>query len=237
MTAVVVGRLVEVWRFPVKSMAGEALATCAVGIHGLAGDRRWGFVRPGRVESGFPWLTIRERPEMTLLRPALLDPERPDAAATVVHTPEGTFPVTDQRLAALLGGGVQVMKHNRGLFDTLPLSLMTTQTVASIGAVVGSELDARRFRPNLVVAALGDEPYPEDGWVGSVLEIGTTQLRVDARDPRCVVINVDATTAARDPRVLRAVVTERDACLGVYASTVRPGQVGVGDEVRLLSHS
>lgn len=236
MTAVV-GRIVELWRYPVKSMAGERLRATDVDIHGLPGDRRWAFVRPGRVDSGFPWLTIRENPQMALCRPELLEPERPEASSTVVHTPEGSFGVTDPRLAALLGDGVQVMKQNRGIFDTLPLSLMSRQTVASLGAVVGADLGVGRFRPNLVVEAAGNDAYPEDAWVGSVLQIGTSEVRIDAQDPRCVMVNVDPTTAERDPRVLRAVVKERNSCLGVYATTVRPGRVTVGDEIRLLAQA
>jgi uncharacterized protein len=50
----VVGRVAEVWRYPVKSMAGEWLAAADLSWQGLAGDRRWAFVRPGRSHTGFP---------------------------------------------------------------------------------------------------------------------------------------------------------------------------------------
>jgi len=33
------------WRYPVKSMAGEAVASTEISWAGLAGDRRWAFVR------------------------------------------------------------------------------------------------------------------------------------------------------------------------------------------------
>ena len=36
-----VGRVVGLWRYPVKSMAAEPLTEVEVGWHGLAGDRRW----------------------------------------------------------------------------------------------------------------------------------------------------------------------------------------------------
>jgi len=38
-----VGRVVGLWRYPVKSMAAEPLGAANVGWHGLAGDRRWAF--------------------------------------------------------------------------------------------------------------------------------------------------------------------------------------------------
>ncbi len=57
------------------------------------------------------------------------------------------------------------------------------------------------------------------------------RMRVDARDKRCGVVNVDPATALRDPAVLRAIAEHRQVCLGVYGSTVEPGGVNVGDPV------
>ena len=230
----VVGQVVGLWRYPVKSMAEEALSTATVGWHGVAGDRRWGFVRPGRVQSGFPWLTIRERPEMGHYRPAFTEPARPDGSPTLVVTPAGRqLSVVDPALAAELGDGVRVMKQDRGVFDTMPLSLITTQTLTSLEALVGVDLDVRRFRPNLLIEASSDAPFPEDTWVGRTLRVGAARVRVDQRDKRCVLVNVDPVTTRRDPRVLRTIARQRQACLGVYGSTVSPGQVAVGDAVLL----
>jgi uncharacterized protein len=65
----VVGRVAGLWRYPVTSMAAEPLDGVEVSWAGLAGDRRWAFIRAGQVRSGFPWLTIRERPELAHYRP------------------------------------------------------------------------------------------------------------------------------------------------------------------------
>ena len=73
----VVGRVVALWRYPVKSMAGEELDGAEVSWHGLAGDRRWAFIRDGQARSGFPWLTMRERPELARYRPRFADPAGP----------------------------------------------------------------------------------------------------------------------------------------------------------------
>ncbi len=229
-----VGRVAALWRYPVKSMSAERLEAVEVSWHGLAGDRRWAFVRDGLPRSGFPWLTIRERPDMGHYRPSFAEPGRPDASRTLVRTPAGDeLDVVDPALAAELGAGVRVIKQNRGVFDTMPLSLITTQTVARIGALAGAELDPQRFRPNLLVEAAGGGAFAEDGWVGAVLRIGGALMRVDQRDERCVVVNVDPVTTERDPAVLRAIARERQACAGVYGSTVRPGRVAVGDAVVL----
>ncbi len=229
----VVGRVVALRRYPVKSMAAEELDEVEVSWHGLAGDRRWAFIRDGQVHSGFPWLTIRQRPELAHYRPRLTEPERPNASAVLVRTPSGgELSVADPALAAELGAGVRVIKQDRGVFDTFPLSLLTTQTVAGLGRLTGAELTACRFRPNLLVDAAGSD-FPEDGWVGRVLRVGGMRMRVDARDMRCVVITIDPVTLRRDPAILRAVARERDARLGVYGTTVQPGRVALGDQVEL----
>src|SRR5829696_1193192 len=84
----VVGRVAEVWRYPVKSMAGERVAVADLSWQGLSGDRRWAFVRPGRAHTGFPWLTIRQQPMLHHYRPTVLDPDRPDRSAVRVTDPE-----------------------------------------------------------------------------------------------------------------------------------------------------
>jgi uncharacterized protein len=226
-----IGRVAGLWRYPVKSMAGESLDAVDVSWHGLAGDRRWAFIQEGMPRSGFPWMTIRELPAMRHYLPFFADPERPDDSRTMVRTPVGReLEVVDPALAAELGG-VRVIKQNIGVFDTMPLSLISTQTIASLDAWVQPSLTPQRFRPNLLIEAAGSEPFPEDGWVGSVLRIGDLRMRVDQRDARCVMINVDPETDEKDADVLRTVARERSACLGVYGATVEPGRVRVGDPV------
>ena len=227
-----VGRVVGLWRYPVKSMAAEELEDVEVSWHGLVGDRRWAFVRHG-AKSGFPWFTIRDRSDMGHYRPSFTDPSQPNKSRTVVTTPLGeTLDVTDAALGAELSrGGMRVMKQDRGIFDAFPLSLITTQTIARLGKMAGAELDVRRFRPNILVEATDKAPFAEDDWVGSVLRIGGMKMRVDKRDGRCVVITIDPATLKGNSTILRKVTQERQGCLGVYGSTVEPGRVAMGDPV------
>jgi uncharacterized protein len=241
----VVGRVAALWRYPVKSMQAEELDAVEVSWHGLAGDRRWAFIRDGQVRSGFPWLTIRERPELARYRPRFAEPGRPNASAVLVGRPSGgEIDVADPALAAELGPGVRVIKQDRGVFDSMPLSLLTAQSLAGLGELLGTEPGAGRFRPNLLVdapsaadatgAAHGPGAgFPEDAWVGATLRIGGLRMRVDRRDPRCVVVTVDPETLDRDRSVLRVIARQRDNRLGVYGSVVEPGRVAVGDPVEL----
>jgi uncharacterized protein len=229
----VVGRIAGLWRYPVKSMAAEELDGVEVSWHGLVGDRRWAFIRAGKERSGFPWLTMRERPELAHYRPRFAEPDRPDASPTLVRTPAGDeLNVADPALAAEFGPGVRVIKQNRGVFDTMPLSLLSTQSLAGLGRMVGTDPVVGRFRPNLLVDAPGHH-FPEDAWVGRVLRIGGLRMRADRHDERCVMVTIDPVTLDREPAILRAIARERANRFGVYGSTVAPGRVAVGDPVEL----
>lgn len=240
-----IGRVAGLFRYPVKSMCAEALHVADVSWHGVAGDRRWAFIRGDAAASGFPWLTIRENPRLCLYRPRFVEPERPDKSLTVVRTPSGgDFEVMDPALALELGGGmsrgIRVIKQDRGIFDAMPLSLISTQTLAELAAsarvrVDDIELIARRFRPNLLVDFADGLPFAEDALVGLAVTIGDGDtgliMRVDRHDKRCVIVNVDPLTSERDPAMLRAVGDEHGGLAGMYGSIVRPGRIAVGDPI------
>jgi uncharacterized protein YcbX len=228
------GHVRELWRYPVKSMAGEPLEAAQLGWHGLPGDRRYAWVQ-SEDGSSFPWLTIREISELVHFVPRLVDARRPELSRVEVDTPDGdTVALEDlgDRLAGRLGAPVHLMRSARGLFDAFPVSLLSLGTVRSLGAATGMALDPRRFRPNILVETTTGEPHEEDTWVGRAVRIGdTATVRLDARDERCVITNVDPDTAERDPRVLREIAQRREACTGVYGSVVTPGEIAVGDPV------
>ena len=141
----VLAQVAELWRYPVKSMAGESLGETAVGWHGMAGDRRWAFVRGDTPRSGFPWLTIREQPRMLHYRPALRDRSRPDHSEVWVRTPQGEeLEVVDPALAGELAPGARAIKLDRGAFDVSVVSLLSHQSVSAIAGRLGSELDPQR---------------------------------------------------------------------------------------------
>jgi uncharacterized protein YcbX len=228
-----VGLVVGLWRYPVKSMAPEPLTEIEASWHGFAGDRRWAFVREDAIRSGFPWLTLRERGDMGNYVPIFADPNEPDRSAVIVRTPSGaSYDVLDPSLAAeLYPSGARVIKQNRGNFDSFPLSLITTQSIAAVAEQAGTRLEVQRFRPNILVEASDSAPFVEDSWLGCVLRVGGMRMRVDKRDARCAIITMDPLTSAREPAILRTVARDREGCLGVYGSTVRPGRIAVGDPV------
>jgi uncharacterized protein len=226
------GVVAGLWRYPVKSMAGEALASADVSWAGLGGDRRWAFVRPDSAGSGFPWHTIREFPQMCRYVARLTKPGRPDRSLVEVRTPDGgRLAVTDPRLAAELGTGVQVMRLDRGAFDAMPVSVISASTASALCALAGVPANPLRFRPNVVLTLDSGVPFEEDDWVGSTVRMGTAVVRLDRRDSRCVVINVNPATGIPDSRLLKVTGKARQACAGLYGTTVQPGLIRVGDPV------
>ncbi|MBC8077150.1 MAG: MOSC domain-containing protein [Chloroflexales bacterium] len=237
-----VGFVRQIYRYPVKSMAGEPLEQATLGWHGVEGDRRFALRRLGD-SSGFPWLTAGKLPALLRYRPRYVDQEETTAKLAVrVVAPDGADlalegPQLRERIAGAFGADVQAMQLKDGIFDEAPLSLISTATVAGLGQATGVALDVRRFRPNILIDTLDDLPYAEDDWPGAVLlfgERGRAAMSVQMRDPRCAMINLDPDTAAADPRILKGVVRARENCAGVYGATFRTGAIAAGDPVYLL---
>jgi len=101
------GTIREIYRYPVKSMAGEGQRAATVGWHGLEGDRRFAFRRIGDT-SGFPWLTAGKLPGLLCYRPYYPPADESGRLIRVV-TPEGEDLAGDSaelrdRVAASCGG-------------------------------------------------------------------------------------------------------------------------------------
>jgi uncharacterized protein YcbX len=257
-----IGSLEAIWRYPVKSMAGEELAEAFVGFPGLMGDRAFAFVRePG--PSGFPWLTGREQEDLVLYRPRFVDPAATRLPADIekslcmgpgvlavfpaacrfavnVTTPEGqSWAVDAPELRAELerksGQKVSLRFSDRPHWDCRPVSLLGNASVAALGDELGMRMDGRRFRANLHVDWDDGEPFRENGLAGRRLQIGDRlQLAVLERDPRCKMVTLDPDTGRQDRNVLAHLNRQHEGRFGVYAAVLMEGIVGPGDPVSLI---
>lgn len=236
------GRICEIVRYPVKSMAGTATDSALLGWHGLAGDRRFAFRRLGET-GGFPWLSASQLPELLLYHPVGLDETTGEPLPTHVRTPTGSHvelrsAELQAEIAERLGSGVELMMLRHGIFDDGAVSVISVATIAGIGREVGLQLDRRRFRANIVVETENAEPFQEDEWVGRTLVFGDQNSRpavgITQRDLRCMMLNLDPDTAVQDGRVMKAVVRLNKNNAGVYATVVRAGTIRVGDRVSVV---
>ena len=258
-----IGTVESLWRYPVKSMAGERLAEVYLGYAGVYGDRCYAF-KDAEGRKGFPYLSATQQERMLLYRPRFRYPERAakppnwsEAAAIApgvtpangdaedmtldVCTPSGgTLAVDDPELLRMLGEGLgeknlSLVRSDRALTDCRPFSLISLQTVRQVEAESGVALDKRRFRTNLYLDLAGGEGFSEDELVGRRLRIGPRAVvAVLERDPRCKMISLDPETAEHNPDVLRAVAKGHAACAGVYCATLVEGVLTEGNSVELL---
>ena len=107
--------------------------------------------------------------------------------------------------------------------------------VQALGAEVGRPLERERFRANLYIQPVNDEPFAEDAWLGRTLQVGdAARLTVVRRDKRCVMTTIDPTTAETEPAVLRTIVQRHEQCAGVFASVITSAAIRVGDPIYLI---
>src|ERR1044071_2965271 len=135
-----IGRVCELARYPVKSMAGTPLGSADLGLHGIEGDRRFAFRRVGD-GGGFPFLSASRFPELVTYRPIGLE-ELP----THVRTPSGSElelrgdELRDE-IVCRSGHDVELMMFKHGIFDDGTLSIISATTIDAICAEAGVETD------------------------------------------------------------------------------------------------
>jgi len=236
-----IGHIEAIFRYPVKSMAGERLETADLGWHGIEGDRRMALRRKDD-RSGFPWLTASKLPELILFAPLRRDECAHGELPTHVRTPDGTeLPAFGDDLAAEVerryGAPVEMLQMKNGIFDDASISVIASDTVHEIGRLAGQSPDVRRFRPNILVRLPKPLPFQEDEWLGGVLTFGegddAPAVSVTTRDLRCSILNLDPDSARSAPEVLKAVVRTHQNCAGVYATVTRTGRLDVGQAIFL----
>jgi len=239
-----IGHVEAILRYPVKSMSGERLEVATLGWHGLEGDRRLAFRRIDD-RSGMPWLTASKLPDLLLFAPHREDGAQGDLP-THVRTPEGeVMPVFGEDLAKEVGrrygAPVQMMQLRHGIFDEASISIIASDTVREVGRLAGRSLDARRFRPNVVVRLLRSGPFQEDEWLGGVLSFGegddAPAVAVTMRDERCAMVNLDPDSARPAPEVMKAIVRAHQNNAGIYGVVTRIGRLAVGHTVLLRAAS
>lgn len=230
------GLVSDLWRFPVKSFAGERVRRAFVGPFGLLGDRHHAVL----TEDG-ETLTARRAHRMLGFGARCGDPDTGERVE--VTTPSGlTLPWDDPAVAAELvaelGREAGLVRSAVAIHDAAHVHLLSTASLAAAEAWVdGEPIDRRRFRANLIVETERDEPFTEGGWIDRTIAIGERGpvLRVVCPTERCVITTFDPDTLERDNRVLAGLARDRENLYGVYAQVVRAGWVEVGAPVRMAS--
>lgn len=231
-------RVTQLWRYPVKSLAGERLERTRIGELGVEGDRGFGLVD---VETGLV-LTSRRVPELLFAEPVA-----GGDGTMKVKLPDGTITDDDAVLSDWLDRPVefrQPASHGRGRYEIAandddpdsewiewegPEGVFHDSTRTRVSILSEDAIgtwDVRRFRANIVVAG-GDER----DLLGHRIQIGDATFEVVKEIDRCVVVTRPQPNLERDKSVLVDVHRQRAGNLSVGALVVTPGTIAVGDPV------
>jgi uncharacterized protein len=206
----------ELWRYPVKSLAGERVSSTMLALDGLAGDRIVRIRGPEGVRNARRhYRLLGLRGSLNARGCALIDGhpwDSPEALALI-------------RNAAGADAWLEV-SDDADRFDVLPLLIATDGAVAAFGR------DVRRLRPNIVIG--GVEGLAEREWVEGELRIGDTIVRLDSLRSRCVMTTIEPDTLQLDANVLRDIVSRFANKLALNAEVIHEGPIRVNDRVVLL---
>ncbi|MBI4936355.1 MAG: MOSC domain-containing protein [Actinobacteria bacterium] len=204
------------WRYPVKTLAGERLDVAEITTDGIIGDRIVHVRGPEGVR------TSRRHHHLLGLHATL----GPDGEPLIDGQPWDSPEVLDRVRAAAGPDAILARYDGPERFDVLPLLVATDGAVASFGR------DVRRLRPNIVID--GVDGMDEIGWPGAELHIGDVIIALDSRRGRCPMTTVDPDTLEVDRGVLKDIITRFDGKLALNAAVIRPGTIRVGDPVALV---
>ena len=210
-------KVAEVWRYPVKTMAGEKLQRVRIGPLGIEGDR------VVHVEDAHERvITSRTHPRFLGHKGTLgLDGE-PLVDGRPWNSPEVAAEVVD-----IVGPGAKLVRYDGvARFDMLPLLVATDGAIAAFGH------DLRRLRPNIVIG--GVKGLTEREWPGGCLRIGKVLIGVRDLRLRCIMTAYDPDTLVKDEEVTRSIFQRFDGKLALNCSVIEGGEIAVGDEVQLL---
>jgi uncharacterized protein YcbX len=210
-------KLSEIWRYPVKTMAGEKLQRVTVGPLGVEGDRIV-HVEDARGRM----ITSRSHPRFLGHQGSL----GPDGMVAVDNRPwDG--PDVAAEVADIAGPGAKLVRYEGAeRFDVLPLLVATDGAIAAFGH------DHRRLRPNIVIG--GVEGLSEREWPGACLRIGTVLIGVQDLRLRCIMTSFDPDTLVQDKDITRGIYRRFEGKLALNCFVIEAGEIAVGDGVELV---
>jgi len=209
--------ITEIWRYPVKTMAGERLQRAGVGPLGIEGDR------VVHVEDARGLVvTSRSHPRFLGHKGSL----SADGAVMVDGRPwDG--PEVAEEVVDIAGPGAKLVRFDGAeRFDVLPLLVATDGAIAAFGH------DYRRLRPNIVIG--GVEGLTEGEWPGACLLIGSVLIGVQDLRLRCIMTSYDPDTLVQDKEITRSIYRRFGGKLALNCFVIEGGGIAVGNEVRLV---
>jgi len=208
----------EIWRYPIKSLAGEQIDAAEINADGIAGDRRILVYN----EKTRRIMTSRTHSKLLGLKATISSDGIP-----LINGHPWEAEESAQAVISAAGSNARIIEYD-GLerFDILPL------LVATDGAIEAFGYDRRRLRPNIVIG--GVEGLAERDWPGHQMRIGKAVIEFAQLRGRCVMTTYDPDTQEQDHAVLRYIVKEFDGTLALDTDVIQGGHIAVGDMVEFV---
>jgi uncharacterized protein YcbX len=256
-TQVIDVEIVEIWRYPVKSMLGEQLDQANIGPGGIQGDRRWAVVD---AESGVS-LSAKRYANLLRCRAWTSDGE------VVIRMPDSReYPVGSAEVARALSNllGRQVttrsaesteriqhefptavtegegkpflyLPETEAFFDCAPLQLLTTGTLVELQRLSpASIIHPVRFRPNFLIKTK-NAGFVENNWVNNDVILGSLKCQVYDDTRRCIMVALHQGELPRDTEIIRAILKSNEGRAGVALKTLDSGMVHRGANVEVVT--
>ncbi len=219
----------ELWRYPVKSMAGERPSSIEVTEDGLSGDRRVAVFDRQSSRPHRP-LSARQDPQLLSFR-AMSAPDGPLVEGPGLAATRWDQSTVREAVSRHCGRDLELAEVPHGAFDDAAVHVLGLASVRKLGRELGRAVDHRRFRANIYLEGLDLEPDSEPAWAGHQFRLGGVTLIGSAGCPRCAITTRDPDTLDVWPRLLRHVVQTRREVVGVYCAVASPGRIAEGDPV------
>jgi uncharacterized protein YcbX len=250
-------KILQLWRYPVKSMQGESLSHANVGPKGVGGDRQRAIVD---ADSGVS-LSAKRYGELLYCHAGTVGdqvvirmPDSSEHPADSADAAEALSELLRRRVAIQRARSDHTVRHEfpteladgegepflwepglDGFFDRAPLHLITTSTLLSLShASPQSDFDRARFRPNILVEN-DDAGFVENDWVGHDLRLGSLTCNVLDRKPRCVMTTRPQGQLDADREVIKTIIDMNEGTAGIELRAAGDGVLRIGDSVNLLS--
>ena len=229
------GKLTQIWRYPVSSMGGEPLQQADCTVAGLAQDRALAVFDAHSLETANP---ARKRWQGVPRAFSRLGNQGVEVSL------DGTFwqpfddPQLHQRLSAAYDTPVTVLPYGIEVdgrltthrYELGPLHLLSQQSLHMLERLLpDSDVSVRRFRPNLVIDMPGHEGQtpPEYQLIGKTFTLGGVRLRGTRKAGRCSFTTLEQTGLAEDRDILRSLIAHFGKDFGIYCEVLEPGPLEV----------
>jgi len=236
-----VGRIAEIWRYPVSSLGGERLASVTLTAAGVDGDRQFALIDSATGVPAAPEKHVRWRKALQLQAHSVV------GQLPIIRFPDGQCrPVDDRALSEVLSdyfgfpaavaahepvdGHPEFPRtgHRHAHFPMHVLTTASLQRLAELRQV--ATVDVRRFRPTVLIDTAADG-FVEKQWIGRGLSLGGVGLQAMEETTRCGMTFIAQPEVEEDPDILRTILRHNKRHLGINCTIDRVGSLHEGDDV------